>query len=183
MMERYDVGKFLLGLGSSILGIEISLFWDIIFLPAGIGLLFIGIYLILISKERWKESIKNMLPFRPENLFRFPRLPYFQTGIMVLLFLASILMILPFSYEGLIIVLLGLAVSQSILTIPKKNIKDEFNILITLEFQLFAFFSTFIYVNFDRFYLFSRGPFYLPSFFLYIAWLVQFLYMYVKIFK
>lgn len=183
MMERDDIGKFLLGLGSSVVAIELILFWDLIFSPAGIGLLLIGIYLISISKELWKESIKKLLPFRVGNLMRFPRLPYFQTGIMLLLLIGSMLMILPSSYEGFILVLLGLAVSQSILTLSKKNIKDEFKILMVLEFHLFIFFSTFVYVNFDRFYLFSRGPFYLSSFFLYIAWLVQFLYMYFKILK
>lgn len=182
-MERYDIGKLLLGLGSSVLGIEIVFFWNLIFFPGGVGLLLIGIYLISISKEQWKESVKKILPFRPGNLLRFPRLPYFQTGIMILLFLASMFLILPSGYQGFILVLLGLAVSQSILTIPKENIKDESKILIVFQFQLFIFFSTFIYVNFDKLYLLGRGPAYLSSFFLFTAWFLEFLYLYIKILK
>jgi|GEM_PF-2436438 len=182
-MERNDIGKLLLGLGSAVIGIKVIFLWDLIFSPGGIGLLLIGIYLISISKEPWKESVKNVLPFRPGNLFRFPRLPYFQTGIMVLLFLASIFIVLPSSYEGFILILLGLAVSQTILNISKKHIEDESKIMMILEFQLFIFFSTFIYVNFDRFYFLARGPDHISSFFLFIAWFLQFLYMYFKIFK
>jgi len=166
-----------------VIGIKVVLLWGLIFSLGGIGLILIGIYLISISQEPWKESVKSFLPFRPGNLFRFPRLPYFQTGIMVLLLLASMFMVLPSSYVGFILILLGLAVSQSILTIFKKNIEDEFKIMMILEFQLFIFFSTFIYVNFDRFYLLSRGPGYISSFFLFIAWFLQFLYMYFKILK
>lgn len=182
-MDRYDIGKLLLGIGICVVGIEIALLWDLRFFPNGVGLLLIGIYLILISKEPWKDKVRNLLPFRPGNLFRFPRLPYFQTGIMVLLFLASILVILPFSYQGFILILLVLAGTQFLLTFRKKNIKDESKILIVFEFQLFIFFSTFIYVNFDRFYFLSRGPVYIPSIFILIAWLLQFLYMYFKVLK
>jgi len=182
-MERYDIGKFLLGLGSSVIGIKIIILWYFMFSPGGIGLLLIGIYLMSTSKETWKESVKNILPFRPGNLFRFPRLPYFQTGIMVLLLLGSMFMILPSSYGGFILILFGLAISQSILTIFKKNIKDESKILMVFEFQLFIFFSTFIYVNFERFYFLSRGSGYIQSFFLFIAWFLQFLYMYFKFLK
>jgi len=182
-MERYDIGKFLLGLGSCVVGIEIVFLWNLIFSPGGIGLLLIGIYLITISKETWKESVKTFLPFRPRNLFNFPRLPYFQTGIMVLLLLASIFIILPSGYGGFILTLTGLAISQSILTISKKNIEDESKIMMVLEFQLFIFFSTFIYVNFNRFYFLGRGPVYISSLFLFIAWFLQFLYIYFKILK
>jgi len=182
-MERNEIGKFLLGLGSCVAGIEIVFLWRLLFFPGGIGLLLIGIYLISISKEPWKESVKSFLPFRPGNLFRFPRLPYFQTGTMVLLLLGSFFIVLPTGYVGFILILLGLAVSQSILTISKKNIKDESKILMVLEFQIFIFFSTFLYVNFDEFYFLSQGPDYISSFFLFIAWFLQFLYMYFKIFK
>ena len=173
----------MLGLGSSVTGIEILFLWSMIFLPAGIGLILLGVYIISISKKSWKESVKNALPFRVGNLMRFPRLPYFQTVIMVLLLLGSMLMILPSGYVGFILILLGLAISQSILTISKKNVEDESKILMVFEFQLFIFFSTFIYVNFDRFYILGRGPEYVSSFFLFTAWFLQFLYMYFKILK
>jgi len=182
-MKISDIGKFLLGLGSLVIGIEIVLLWDLIFVPGGIGLLLIGVYLISISKETWEETMKNILPFRVGNLFRFPRLPYFQTGVLVLIFFGSILTVLPSSYVGFIMILLGLAISQSLLTVFKKYFKDESKMLIVFQFQLFLFFSTFIYVNFDRFYLLGRGPTYLSSIFLYIAWFLQFLYMYLKILK
>ncbi|MEF8835883.1 MAG: hypothetical protein V5A76_06975, partial [Candidatus Thermoplasmatota archaeon] len=182
-MKKSDIGKFLLGIGSSVIGFEIVLFWNLIYFFGGVGLLLIGIYLISISKKAWKDSVKNILPFRPGNLFRFPRLPYFQTSIMFLLLIATIFLILPFGYELFIIVLLGLAIPQTILIISEENIKDEFKILTIMQFQLFIFFSTFIYVNFDRFYLFSQGPEYISSLFLYVAWLFQFIYMYFKILK
>ncbi len=182
-MRKSDIGKFLLGIGSFVVGIEIILFWSLIYRFGGVGFLLVGIYLISISREELKDSVKNILPFRPGNLFRFPRLPYFQTGIMLMLVIATIFMILPSGYEEFILVLIGLAVSQSILIISEKNFKDEIKILTVIQFQLFIFFSTFIYVNFDRFYFFSQGPEYISSLFLYIAWLFQFLYMYFKILK
>jgi len=183
MMERSDIGKFLLGLGTLGLGVEIVFHWDYIYRLGGLGLLIMGVYLVSSSKEAWKDSVKDILPLRLGNLFRFPRLPYFQTVIMVLLFLASIFMILPSSYGGLLLVLLGLAISQFALNISEKNIKSEFRIMLVFQFQVFIFFSTFIYVNFQRSYLLRIGSEYISSIFLFFAWFAEFLYLYLKIFK
>lgn len=182
-MKKSSLAELALGLVCLVLGTEVVLLWPLIFLLGGVGLLILGISLVSDSNEHLKSSLKQSFPFRVENLFRFPRLPYFQTGMMILILIASLFSILPSGYSGFILVLVGLAVSQFGLNISKKNIKSQHRIMIVLQFQIFVFFSTFIYVNFEISYLFGMGPAYLSSIFLFFAWFAEFLYLYFNLLK
>ncbi len=183
MMKYSRSARLILGIASLLFGIEVILFWEFIFLFGGIGLIILAVALIANSDEYWKKSMKEAFPFRIENLFRFPRLPYFQTAIMVFYLIGAIFSILPSAYSGFMLVLIGLAISQIVLNISEKNIKSEPKIMIALQFQTFIFFSTFVYENFQTSYLLSLGPEYLASVFLFFAWFFEFIYLYMRIFK
>jgi len=111
-MKYSKSARLILALASLLFGIEVILLWDIVFLFGGIGLIILGVASIANSDESWKKSMKDAFPFRIGNLFRFPRLPYFQTGIMVFYLIGAVFSILPSGYFEFMLVLLGLAVSQ-----------------------------------------------------------------------
>ncbi len=180
-MDRKDTAKFLLGIGSLILGIEAVLFWVTPSNIGGIGLLLLAFYLISVSDEDLKNKVKNKFPFRPGNLVRFPRLPYFQTGIMVLLFILTLFTV-P-SGGGIILVLLILAVTQSYLISSKENIQDDSKIKNVFQIQLFVYFSTFIYANFQNSYLLDFHTEFLAPLFLIIAWVLESFYLRARILK
>lgn len=182
-MKRSTLTQVLLGLGCLVIGTESVLIWPNIFVFGGVGLLILGAVLILDSNKMLKTSFDEFLPFRLNNLFRFPRLPYFQTGVMILLIIASIFSILPSGYLVFILVLSGLAISQFILNISKENIESEYKIWTVFQFQIFIFFSTFVYVNFETSYILSVGLDFISSIFLFFAWFFEFLYLYFRLFK
>ncbi len=181
-MDELKLKRLLLGSILLLLGIDISVFWKSFPRYGAIGFFLVGIYMILTSEEGLKEKAKNTFPFRVENLLRFPRLPYFQTALFVLIFLASLFFI-SYDYIALIWVLIGLAVSHFILSSMKRNIQDESKIMLVIEFQIFLYFSTFIYVHFNRFYISGNTPDFLPSIIFMLAWIVEILRLYINHFK
>ena len=185
-MKRSRIGKFIISITCLVFGVESAVLLDNIYLFGSIGLSGLGIYLLIRLNDALRSKLNEAIPFRVENLSRFPRLPYVQVAVLVYIFIGSIFSILPDSYQGFILVLVALAVTQTALTISKENIQSEFKILTVFQFQVFVFLSTFVYVNIEKFLLIDIiGPAgeYLAAIFLFFAWFFEFLHLYFRMFK
>ncbi len=180
-MKDIEIKRFLPGLILVLLGVEVIFSLKSVPRLGGIGFLITGSYLIFTSEDGLKEKVKEPLPFRPRNLLRYPRLPYFQTSVLILVLLASVVMI--YNYMALVGALIGLAASQFILSSLKKNIQERSKIILVMEFQLFIFFSTFIYAHFHDLLLLEKAPGFSPSLILMIAWIGEIMHLYINIFK
>ncbi|MBS3817599.1 MAG: hypothetical protein KGY76_08570 [Candidatus Thermoplasmatota archaeon] len=181
-MVELEKWRFLTGLITVLLGIDALLSLPYMFRFAGIFLLFLGGLSLLRSKEELKEDFKDRLPRGVTNLFRYPRLPYFQTGIVLLLVFGAIFFLAE-DFTALIFVLIGLGVTQLVLTTFKKNIEDKSKIFLVIKIQLFLLFSTFVYINSGKLLLLRPSP---PTFFqilFVIVWIIVVFQIYFKNFK
>jgi len=175
-MDKIDKRRFFIGLVLLLLGLDavlsLGLFHNLAFIPFFIS----SIYFISSSKKTWRESFEDTIPEVLVELFYYPRLPYLQTFIAFLVFFGSLFFIPDFS--GLIVIWLGVGVSQGLLAIFKKSLKSRTNMLMALKFQLFLFFSTFFWVHADGSLLFRYVPI-LPPILVLSAWMVMIVHIYL----
>ena len=154
--------------------------WAFPYNLGGLWLIILGMSLVIYNIEDWRRLVEKKLSFRPKNLFRYPRLPYFQVLVLLLLFFLALFTIRPMV---LMFALIILALTQSYLIILKQNFQDEMKVKTVFQIQVFTYTSLFIYSNFHRFYLIGDYSEYLASLFIILAWLIELFYLYIKIFK
>jgi len=168
----FFVGMILLILGSDVL-ISLTSF----FRSGGIFLISIGSLLMIYSNENWKEDFEEDIPQRVEDLFYYPTLPYFQTGLVFLLFLGSLFYM--DDYIGMIVVMSGLIFSQLPLMSFKRYLKDRTKMFLVMEFQIFLFLSTFLYVHAGDLFIFRVSPEILQTAFFVVIWTVEIIRLYI----
>ncbi|MEF8873268.1 MAG: hypothetical protein V5A88_01210 [Candidatus Thermoplasmatota archaeon] len=178
-MDEIDKRRLLIGVALLLLGSDAALSLPFHHNLASISFFIFGILLVSFSNESWGETFEDVTPDFLSDLFYYPRLPYFQTGIAALVFLVSFLFI-P-SYLGMIIIWLGLAISQALLMTIKKNIQDRVKMLTAMKFHIFLFFSTFFYLMAERLFLFQSLPDLLPPVLVLTAWVVVVFHVYLSL--
>ncbi len=176
-MEKLDKRNFFAGLIIFILGLDTLLSLSFYFNSTGFFLLFIGILLMIHSNEDWREDLSKRLPQELEELFYYPTLPYFQTALVMLLFLGSLFYM--DDYIGMLVVMIGIVVTQIPLVSFKKYLKDRTKMLIVMEFQLFLFFSTFLYLHAPDLFVFRFLPEILRTAFFVAIWTVEMIRIYI----
>lgn len=169
----FFIGLVLLVLGSDVL-FSLSDHYD----WGSLVFFVVGIVLIYLSFKRAKEDFEEAAPEIIQGLIYYPKLPYFQTLVVFLLFLSTLFFI-P-DPLGILVILLGLGISQAILTIFKKYMKDRMKVLTVIKFQIFTFFSIHFYVTANDLFISRPIPDVFTEIFVLLAWIAMFLNLYLK---
>ncbi len=178
-MHKIDKRRFLVGIALLLLGSDAALSLDFHHDLGSVPFFVVGALLLSFSKETWGKRLKEVTPDVIDDLFYYPILPYFQTGIAALIFILPLFLI-P-DYLGMIMVWLGLVVSQGFLMAFKKNIRDRMKMLAVMKFHLFLFLSTFFYVKAEALYLSRNMPGQLPPILVLTAWMIMILHTYLSL--
>lgn len=177
MMDEVNKLSFFAGMLLLIFGVDALISLTSYFRSSGIFLILIGALLVINSRKRWEEDFEESVPRQIEDLFYYPTLPYFQTSLVALLFIGTLFYI--DDYIGMIVVMLGLIVPQLILMTFKKYIKDRAKMFLVIEFHLFLFFSTFLYIHAEKLFIFKISPGILKTAFFVGAWTVEIVRLYI----
>ncbi len=171
--KNFFIGLILLVLGSDVL-FSLSGHYR-----AGSSIFFlIGITFIYLSFKRAKEDFEESAPEVLQGLIYYPKLPYFQTLVVFFLFLSTLFFVPDFL--GIAVILLGLGVSQAILTVFKKYMKDRVKVLTVIKFQIFVFFSMHFNVTANDLFILRPIPDVFTEIFVLLAWIAMFLNLYLK---
>ncbi|MFP3871409.1 MAG: hypothetical protein ACOC55_03240 [Candidatus Natronoplasma sp.] len=173
-MDDLDKRGLFIGLVLLVLGADIVL--SLQNMIGSIPFFMIGALLLPFSKESWKEHAEEVLPEEMVELFYYPRLPYFQTFIAFLVFLAAFF--IP-GFTGMIMVWLGLAVTQVLLAAFKEHIQDRVKLFLAMKFHLFLFFTSYVHTVGEGLYMFRLAPTVLPSVAVLSAWIMMMVHIYL----
>ncbi len=177
-MSKLKTWRFFAGLIIFFAGLDVTLLLSHLSRFIGVALLFAGLLLMITAHPKLSKRTKDALPdkfvslFSPETLSKLRYLVFFVLSVFtVILFFRSLNTLIP-----LIVLLVAPELAMRAL---KKE--DTDNTLLSMEFQMFVFVSTVLYINFDAVFGYRDPPAIFPLVFLVAAWIIEGIYLFGRL--
>ncbi len=174
-MNQLKAWRFFAGLILFFAGLDVTLLLSHMSRLIGVVMIFTGSSLMISGHPMLYKRTKDALPEKLVSFFDPEKLCKLRYPLLVLLVALSALAFYP-SYYVLILVLILLVIPEISMRALKKE-KTE-NVILSMEFQIFVFISTLVYMNFDSIFGYRNPPAVFPLVFLAGAWCIEALYLY-----
>jgi len=174
MMKQLKPWRFFAGLILFFAGLDVTLLLSHMSRLIGVVLIFTGSLLMISGHPMLYERTKDALPEKLVSFFDPKKLCKLRYTLLLLLVALSALAFYS-PYYVLILVLILLIIPEILLRALKKENTDI--VILSMEFQIFVFLSTLVYMNFDGIFGYRNPPAVFPLIFLAGAWCIEALYL------
>ncbi len=178
-MSGFNRWRFFAGIIVFFAGLDVTLLLSHMSRLIGVAMLFVGGCLIASSHPHWSNRMKNKIPESLRSHFSLDNMKIYQHLLSIVLIAASFYFFIPQPLVLLLVLALIIAVW---LVLKFSSYGDQLPlILVSMEFQLFVFLSTLIFLNFGTIFGYRDPPEIFPTIFLLSAWAIEMIYLHGRL--
>jgi len=174
-MKTFNRWRFFAGMIFLFAGLDVTLLLSHLSRLVGVVLLLVGAVLIVSSHRRWSKNVLDKIPSPVKEHFRLRNIKIYRHSLLLVLTILSGFFFYPQPLLALFVIIL--MITSWLLVRLTDNSDDMSMILVSMEFQIFLFVSTSVFVNFGTLFGYRNPPEIIPSIFLFSAWLAEIAYI------